>query len=702
MATTIEGQIRAGTLDDLRERGCNVITGGGIRTTADANGIYLIKNLLPGDYRVNARASGFARAYHPGTFAQELATLVGVTASADTSGINFTLEPGTTISGTVVRQSNGTPIAFAQVSARNIDGPGGITFITLPDGTYTIRNIPAGGYTVQARADDFAPESFSETPDDRLASRVTVAVGTPAMGINFTLDTATGTISGRVVRQSDGAPVRNANVNAFSSDLGSGNGARTNADGSYTIHNLSPGSYLVEVDASGFADEYYPGTLSADLAIRVPAATETDTGGIDFTLEPGGTISGKVTEAAGGTPVIDAGIVAQSFTAPWPPASPPLTFTSTRMDGTYTLSGVPLVGQRVVAVPIGHPLVLEFYNSTDDPAAALPVTPNATGIDFSLDGGGTISGTVFQTDGSTPIPRIIVLAEDTTTGVVLGLGPTERDGTYRTTGLPAGDYRVFAKDSLGRRFAQEYYNNVPDAASATAVTVVVPGDTPNIDFTLATAIPPPTGLIGWWPGDGNANDVSDGNDGTLTNGATFAPGMVQQAFIFDGVDDHVLIPDSPNLNPTSAITLSTWVFVTGKQGSNRDILTKDGEVGDRQYFLTASNLNKFRAHIGVPGITEVLDGQTSIDLNRWYFVAMTYDGSSLKLYVDGLPDGSKAVSGAIITTSQPVRIGGGAPAGRSQLHLPGRVDEASIYNRALTGAEIQSIFDAGSAGMIKP
>jgi hypothetical protein len=51
--------------------------------------------------------------------------------------------------------------------------------------------------------------------------------------------------------------------------------------------------------------------------------------------------------------------------------------------------------------------------------------------------------------------------------------------------------------------------------------------------------PPPTGMVAWWLGDGNANDIQDGNDGTLQNGATFGTGEVGQAFSFDGTDNFV-------------------------------------------------------------------------------------------------------------------------------------------------------------------
>jgi hypothetical protein len=70
----------------------------------------------------------------------------------------------------------------------------------------------------------------------------------------------------------------------------------------------------------------------------------------------------------------------------------------------------------------------------------------------------------------------------------------------------------------------------------------------SIDLGFAQCVVPPSGLISWWPGEGNALDIQGSNHGTLQNGATFAPGLVGQAFSLDGVDDHILIQNSPSLN----------------------------------------------------------------------------------------------------------------------------------------------------------
>src|SRR5262245_47805138 len=100
-----------------------------------------------------------------------------------------------------------------------------------------------------------------------------------------------------------------------------------------------------------------------------------------------------------------------------------------------------------------------------------------------------------------------------------------------------------------------------------------------------TCVQPPEGLISWWPGDGDARDIEDENHGTLQNGATFAPGMVAQAFSFDGIDDHVNVSDAPSLNPSS-ISIEAWVFVTGNPGGfTMHIVNKDDVASERQFAL---------------------------------------------------------------------------------------------------------------------
>ena len=216
----------------------------------------------------------------------------------------------------------------------------------------------------------------------------------------------------------------------------------------------------------------------------------------------------------------------------------------------------------------------------------------------------------------------------------------------------------------------------------------------------------PETCVGIWLFDKGSGDVAKdssgkGNDGKI-NGATWAnKGTFGKALEFDGTDDWVEVPDAPNLNPTKAMSMGCWVIITGNVGQHRDIISKDGESSERQYLITASDINKFRAHIWTPdGVARHFDGKTSVELNTWYHIAQTYDGSVLKLYVNGQEDDSRDFPGGIIVTKQPVRIGGGANPGAAALHTPGTIDEVAIFNVVLEKEDIQAIMNKGLSSML--
>src|SRR5438067_8006594 len=85
--------------------------------------------------------------------------------------------------------------------------------------------------------------------------------------------------------------------------------------------------------------------------------------------------------------------------------------------------------------------------------------------------------------------------------------------------------------------------------------------------------PPPPGMVSWYSGDGNAEDIAGSHDAFPRNGVTFAPGMVAQAFSFDGVNDFVEVPDSPDLAPSS-LTVDAWVKPTSGEPRDGTIVAK--------------------------------------------------------------------------------------------------------------------------------
>jgi CubicO group peptidase (beta-lactamase class C family) len=82
--------------------------------------------------------------------------------------------------------------------------------------------------------------------------------------------------------------------------------------------------------------------------------------------------------------------------------------------------------------------------------------------------------------------------------------------------------------------------------------------TTRLEAAASNCLAPPTGLVGWWSGDGHANDIAGTNHGTLVNGTAFADGYVGRAFSFDGVDDGVNATTPTLTNIQNDFTIEFW------------------------------------------------------------------------------------------------------------------------------------------------
>ena len=225
-------------------------------------------------------------------------------------------------------------------------------------------------------------------------------------------------------------------------------------------------------------------------------------------------------------------------------------------------------------------------------------------------------------------------------------------------------------------------------ASATGLLLVLPlmvtTSAPAIAATACAAIP--DGLVSWWRAEGNASDAWGSNDGVLTNGASIAStGKVGTAFQFDGVNDHVLIPDSESLkfNNTTSFTIELW-WNRSVNNLPFHALGKRPSCSPPPYYQVGID-SSFPASIR--------------SLGTWIHVAVVYNvADNLEhFYVNGtevkaLPrrDTSPTIADLL--------IGGSG----SCAHFGGLVDEVSIYNRALAASEIQAIFNADSLGKCLP
>jgi hypothetical protein len=219
-----------------------------------------------------------------------------------------------------------------------------------------------------------------------------------------------------------------------------------------------------------------------------------------------------------------------------------------------------------------------------------------------------------------------------------------------------------------------------------------------------SCVRPPCGMAGWWPGDGNANDLVAGLNGTPVNGASYAPGKVAQAFVFDGVDDYVDLGASPALAPNE-ITVDYWVYARATASPVMHPVARLGHIGTPLLdswefgFQTNQRMNfyVFSTTPAVGGVTST----TVLALNQWYHVAGTYDGSTVKIYVNGQLEAAAPFTGSLRNNPSTTAVGCKALAGLCIYPFKGMVDELEIFNRALSQAEINAIYHADRRGKCK-
>jgi hypothetical protein len=208
----------------------------------------------------------------------------------------------------------------------------------------------------------------------------------------------------------------------------------------------------------------------------------------------------------------------------------------------------------------------------------------------------------------------------------------------------------------------------------------------------------PPGIIGWWRGEASASDSFGTNDGTFTG--EYAPGFVGQSFRFYAVGPRAVVPNAAELNPTNGLALEAWVKIArfSTIGDAVALVTKDDPYGLRQYSLSMGNTSgpwRFRALVGASSGIGFCEGATTVQLDQWYHVALTHDGSVLRLFVNGQLDATTAALGKINVSDESLVIGGhdGGP-----WNMDGWIDEVSVYSRSLSEGEIASIYAAGQSG----
>ena len=237
----------------------------------------------------------------------------------------------------------------------------------------------------------------------------------------------------------------------------------------------------------------------------------------------------------------------------------------------------------------------------------------------------------------------------------------------------------------------------------------------------AQCVAPPADMVNWWTGDDNSFDTVGGNHGTLHNGATYGAGKVIRAFSLDGVDDYVEVPNDPAaaFNFTNSFSIDAWIYLDAQAPQFSPIVSKWNDLGvaKRSYFLAVDVLltgaHRLRFDVSTNGLfgganSDIRLSAATIPTGQWVHVAGVYNDSvspsRLDVYVNGVlnngPSTTEPFVSPVATNDEPVLIGAGDLGSDARDFFKGRIDEVELFDRALTAAEILSLYGAGAFGKI--
>ncbi|HEY40239.1 MAG TPA: hypothetical protein G4O18_00065, partial [Dehalococcoidia bacterium] len=511
-------------LNDVRVLVFNATTKGKVAEagTLQDGMTYLVQGIPAGSYIVMAKAQERARVYWNNTIDINAATSVQVTAPGVTANINFSLPEGGRFNGRVMMPGSPEPVQLsgAKVTAYMLNDLTTsdeefddliFSIYTNDMGEYELDGLPFGDYKIKAQGGEgqtVIPRYWSEYGGASTWEEAGVKHLDNRWGewIEFWLDPAA--LATGSVFQGDGVtPIEGANVFAMEemfygegSDWQHLSATQTEADGSFELFVPADRNFVVGAEAEGRVRMFFQGTFDPSEAVRFHLMVGEEVGGVNFSLEPAGTISGTIYDAATGQPLADCMAMATN------PTTGVNFKASTDASGTYTIDNLPFGEYIVMAMgmpddPDTQNYAMEWWQETNNWDAATPVvvntaTSDVTGINFTLEPGGAIEGMVRHEHGWDMDGALVTL-------YLLDGTPIARTRSrgwegYRFNGVPSGSYKISAWyiEPQGNSNTQHvFYNGQGSFETADVIEVTAPNTVSGIDFSLPQANGQISGLI---------------------------------------------------------------------------------------------------------------------------------------------------------------------------------------------------------------
>jgi uncharacterized protein YjdB len=414
--------------------------------------------------------------------------------------------------------------------------------------------------------------------------------------------------------------------------------------------------------------------------------------------------AGVVTAVANGSATITASFGGFNATASATVNIPPPTQTGlTLAPSSFTLTSTgatqPLTATATYSNGSTQQVTASATYSSNNTAAA---TVSTSGVVTAVANG---SATITASYGGFTASAV-VMVNTTVTQTGLTVAPTSFTFTSVRATQPLTVTATFSNGSTQNVTSTATYSSnntaVATVSGAGVVTAVASGTATitassggfNATATATVNTATATGLVAAYSfNEGTGGTVADssgnGNTGFLSGAIWTTGGRFGGALSFDGSTNWVTVNDASSLDMTAAVTIEAWVNPRALP-SWHAVAIKE-QTSDLVYGLYA-NTSQDHANgtINIGGNDVAVDydaEDTQVPLNNWTHLAVTFDGSILRLYFNGTLVNSVSHVGKMPVSAGPLRIGGDSIWGE---YFNGLIDEVRIYNRALSAAEIQA------------
>ncbi len=316
--------------------------------------------------------------------------------------------------------------------------------------------------------------------------------------------------------------------------------------------------------------------------------------------------------------------------------------------------------------------------SGTSPLVNMVVTPAAS-VELAIPTGGT----EFTTGADIPLSASITDPDGAVTKVEFFQGATS---IGEATNAP---YAVTWNNVKTGR-----YNLTAQATDSDGVSVT----SAPIRITVAPASAPGLiidGLVGHYQFEGDATDSSSSaNHATEIGEPTYASGQIGLALSLNGIDQRADAPMAPLLTGNQPQTVSVWFHQV--EQANKGMVAYGGD-GEGHRFEALVHSGGAAGHFWGAGF-DTIAGAPIYTPGQWHHLVLTYDGATLRTYLDGQPGNQASLALDIFEGT--LHLGSGEPDGGfpAFAHFNGLIDDVGLWIRALSASEVKALFDAGSEG----